>query len=128
MVAANPKSRNMHLYVVRQQPASQPRMPMNTVDNEIPLVHEIHVAQSLNWDGLFIDCNDDNLETFKRQENSNPAKKRIRRYLQWVHSLLFHNPLHQTKARHHKPSKKDLSLQQKEEDHGEFELGLGSSF
>lgn len=70
MVAAMPKSRNMPLYVVRQQPASQPCMPMNTVDNEIPLVQEIHVAQSLNWDGLFIDWNDDNLDTFKRQQEN----------------------------------------------------------
>ncbi|PQQ16558.1 hypothetical protein Pyn_19700 [Prunus yedoensis var. nudiflora] len=70
MVAAMPKSRNMHLYVFRQQPASQPRMPMNTVDNEIPLVQEIHVAQSLNWDGLFIDWNDDNHDTFKRQQEN----------------------------------------------------------
>ncbi|CAL9004693.1 unnamed protein product [Prunus brigantina] len=65
-----PKSRNMPLYVVRQQPASQPCMPMYTVDNEIPLVQEIHVAQSLNWDGLFIDWNDDNLDTFKRQQEN----------------------------------------------------------
>ncbi|CAL8122754.1 unnamed protein product [Prunus armeniaca] len=70
MVAAMPKSRNMPLYVVRQQPVSQPCMPMNTVDNEIPFVQEIHVAQSLNWDGLFIDWNDDNLDTFKRQEEN----------------------------------------------------------
>ncbi|ONI27231.1 hypothetical protein PRUPE_1G075000 [Prunus persica] len=52
----------------------------------------------------------------------------IHRYQEWVHSLLFHNLLHQTKARQQKPSKEDLSLQQKEEHHGEFELGLGSSF
>ncbi|KAI5328765.1 hypothetical protein L3X38_028162 [Prunus dulcis] len=70
MVAAMPRSRNMPLYVVSQQPASQPCMPINTVDNEIPLVQEIHVAQSLNCDGLFIDWNDHNLDTFKRQQEN----------------------------------------------------------
>lgn len=55
MIAAIPKEKIVSLYVVIEQGVNVENLSNNTWDNEVSLEQEVHVAQSLNWDDVFID-------------------------------------------------------------------------
>lgn len=62
MIAAIPKEKIVSLYVVIEQGVNVENLSNNTWDNEVSLEQEVHVAQSLNWDDVFIDWNNGTLD------------------------------------------------------------------